>query len=50
MVRFICLEIRTTGVLAFECAFSSRWSSSVHRARVTFLLLVLAIANYSFMF
>ena len=27
MVRFICLEILTTGDFAFECAFSVRWSS-----------------------
>ena len=32
MVRFICLEILTIGVLAFECAFRARWFSLVQRA------------------
>jgi hypothetical protein len=43
MVRFICLEISTTGVFAFECAFSVRSSSLVHRLRLLIFLRVFAI-------
>jgi hypothetical protein len=43
MVRFICLEISTTGVFAFECAFSVRSSSLVHRLRLLIFLPVFAI-------
>jgi hypothetical protein len=34
IVRFIALEIFTTGVLLFECAFSSRSLAFVHATRV----------------
>ena len=38
MVRFICLEILITGVLAFECAFSVRWSPLVHARHLVFAI------------
>jgi hypothetical protein len=40
---FICLEDSTTGVFAFECAFSVRWSSLVHRLRLLIFLPVFAM-------
>ena len=42
IVRFICLEIFTTGVFAFECAFSVRQSPLVHGTRLVTFFAVFA--------
>ena len=41
-VRFICLEMLITRVLAFECAFKARCSSLLHGLRFTILFAVFA--------
>jgi hypothetical protein len=42
-VRFINFDIFATGVLAFEWAFSARWSPLVHERRFTDLFTRFAI-------
>jgi len=42
-VRFISLEIFTTGVLAFECFLRSRKSAAVHSRRAGFFVALVFI-------
>lgn len=44
-VRFVSFDILSTGVLAFECAFSSFRSALVHSRRLPFFLATLAFFN-----
>src|SRR3954469_8838682 len=47
-VRFIILEIRATGVFAFECLRRSAWCARAHATRFFDLLLVLAFFAMQF--